>query len=129
MKNFRSYVHFANILRFFDTHQANFKILRFSKIFSQKSQLKSQKTRFFAKFYVPHVCISKFLSATTLRYIKCQNIIWYLYTDMWHRKNHVFNSKMEIFKGPSKTCGFTTGFENFRKSQNFKICLVCVKKP
>ena len=33
MKNFRNYVHFANMLSFFDTHQAHFEILKFLEIF------------------------------------------------------------------------------------------------
>ena len=64
--SFRNYVHFTKILKFFDTHQAHFEILRFSKNFSQKFQLKSQKIRFFAQFCVPHVRKPKFLFKTTL---------------------------------------------------------------
>jgi len=113
--SFRNYVHFTKILKFFDTHQAHFEILRFSKIFSQKFQLKSQKIRFFAQFCVPHVRKPKFLFKTTLWYLKCQNLVWCLYAHMWHTKKNVFISEMEIFRGPSKTCGFTTGFEIFQK--------------
>ena len=57
--SFRNYVYFTKILTFFDIHPAHFEILRFSKIFSQKFQLKSPKITFFAQICVPHVRKSK----------------------------------------------------------------------
>ena len=100
--SFRNYVYFTKILTFFDIHPAHFEILRFSKIFSQKFKLKSLKITFFAQICVPHVRKSKKNFETLLWYVKCQNIVWYLYADMWHTKKYVFISEMGIFKGPLK---------------------------
>ena len=97
-----NYVQFEMILIFLNTHQAHFKILRFSEFFSQKSQLKSPKFTFLAQICVPHARKSKFLFETIFWYPKYKILAYCLSTYMWHTKKSCFISEMEILKGPSK---------------------------
>ena len=63
-----------------------------------------------AQFCVPRVQKSKILYGTLFWYLKCSNLIWYVFADMWHKKFQFFTSGGN-FQAIAKSAGIYSGFE------------------